>query len=80
MKTEHIDWIDGLKGVAILGVILIHCGGASLPFPLSNVGDAGKYGVQLFFLISGYLAFLSYANHNKIHVTGGGERESIQIW
>lgn len=24
-EPEHIDWIDGAKGIAILGVILVHC-------------------------------------------------------
>lgn len=66
MGNERIIWIDSLKGIAILGVIMIHSGGALLPDPLGIVARFGGSGVELFFLISAFLAF------------GSMERECIQ--
>lgn len=52
-------WIDSLKGIAICGVVMIHSGAGALPSVWGVIGNAGKYGVQLFLLISGYLAYAS---------------------
>lgn len=52
-------WVDGMKGIAISGILMIHSGGGGLPGLLGDVGNIGKNGVQVFFLISGYLTFLS---------------------
>lgn len=57
---QHRMTIDSLKGIAILGVIMVHSGGAQLPGLLGKIGNAGKHGVQLFLVISGYLAYFSY--------------------
>lgn len=54
--------VDGLRGLAILGVITVHCtilANALSPSALTF----GKYGVQLFFLLSGYI--LCYVAHTK---------------
>lgn len=56
MKKE---WINGMKRIAICGVVMIHCGGADLPSILGQIGNIGKNGVQIFFLISAYLTFCS---------------------
>ncbi len=55
---QRLSRIDGLRGLAILGVILIHSQTASTPISneiTHNFINMGKYGVQLFFLISGYI-------------------------
>lgn len=57
--TIRRTWIDSLKGIAILGVIMIHSGGGSLPSFLGLLGRNGAWGVQLFFMITAYLAFCS---------------------
>lgn len=62
MKPERLNWIDALKGIAICGVIMIHSGGSNMPSYLGAIGAVGKNGVQLFFLISSFLAFASYKN------------------
>lgn len=59
MNNSRMVWIDSLKGLAILGIIMIHSGGAKLPDPLGIVARFGGSGVQLFFVISALLTFLS---------------------
>ena len=66
-NNDRITWIDSLKGIAILGVIMIHCGGSQLPDPLGIVGRFGGAGVELFFVIS---AFLSYQSLEKVSAKG----------
>ncbi len=57
--TSHAGYLDALKGIAILGVTLVHAGGGALSGVWGAIGNAGANGVQLFFVISGYLAFVS---------------------
>jgi len=58
-KSEHIPALDGLRGIAILLVIPHNANiypdhpGLFLPFALA--ANAGWIGVQLFFVLSGYL-------------------------
>ena len=54
--------LDGLRGVAVLGVVMFHVGSfASLPDhrhwsrPAAAIIWTGQWGVQLFFVLSGYL-------------------------
>ena len=63
-SSEHIAALDGLRGVAILPVLLFHFGqyGHGLPLPtvaidkaFSTVFRAGWVGVELFFVLSGFL-------------------------
>jgi len=65
MDTQKFEYIDSLRGVAILLVLAIHNGqhGTSLSdiAPLFHkFSFAGRYGVQLFFLVSAYTLMLSY--------------------
>lgn len=53
--------IDSLKGIAILGIILVHSG-CRLPGILGGLANNGARGVQLMFLINGYLIFKSLDN------------------
>lgn len=47
--TKHIPYLDGWRGVAILAVLFSHF----VHFP--NYWWIGRWGVQLFFVLSGYL-------------------------
>lgn len=58
MESRSINFY---KGIAILCVIATHAGAASLPNRLGEIGANGARGVQLFFIISSYLAFVSFS-------------------
>ena len=68
-RSAKETYIDALKGIAMLGVILIHCGGNRLPGIWGEIGSLGRNGVQLFLIITGYLNWKSldkfYINNNR---------------
>jgi len=55
----RLDWIDVLRGIAILMVILIHVGTYThgLQRPITNFTDYGSRGVELFFIVSAFTLF-----------------------
>ena len=57
----RVDWIDALKGVAILMVVTVHVSQA-IPMPewAKLVGSFGAMGVQLFFLLSAYCLCMTW--------------------
>ena len=63
MMRKRLDSIDLLKGIAILMVIVVHTSQKyKLPAPIEQLCDFGQFGCQLFFVISGYMAYLSYSS------------------
>jgi peptidoglycan/LPS O-acetylase OafA/YrhL len=55
-KKDHFYALDGLRGLAVLLVLLSHSSNAGLFFqPYLNFSGAGKMGVYLFFILSAYL-------------------------
>jgi peptidoglycan/LPS O-acetylase OafA/YrhL len=55
-KVEHFKSLDGLRGVAVLFVLLSHSSNDNLFFhELFNFKHIGKVGVYLFFVLSAYL-------------------------
>lgn len=65
LKENKIRFIDALRGFAILGVLIIHCGqiGTNNYPPLfQNVILNGAIGVQLFFVVSAFTIFFTYRN------------------
>ncbi len=52
MKVSYIKSLDGLRGIAVLLVILFHF--SMVPF-VSFGFEVGWVGVQLFFVLSGFL-------------------------
>ena len=60
-KKFQIDSLDGLRGLAVLLVILSHTsGGKSFLFPHMDFSGAGKNGVFLFFVLSSFLLTLPF--------------------
>jgi len=64
-----LKYIDALRGIAILGVLMVHCAEENysfLPGIAANFIKDGARGVQLFFIASAFTLFLSmekrYAN------------------
>lgn len=67
MKFERVyektNFITGLRAIAILLVFLIHSGGGGLrqqSDAMSVFVDFGKYGVPMFFVISGFTIFYQF--------------------
>lgn len=70
MAQKKYEYIDSLRGIAILMVIFVHIGvvldNTLLYFPedtiLHKIIWSGGYGVQLFFIVSAYTLTMSYYN------------------
>lgn len=59
-KIKKYKYIDALRGVAILLVIMVHCSQRfDLPPLINQLMQIGPKGVQLFFIISAFTLFLS---------------------
>lgn len=64
--NKRMQWVDAIKGWAIVGVVLVHSSGAYiLPFPFNKICEHGNSGVQAFFIISTFLALYSYNNNSQ---------------
>jgi peptidoglycan/LPS O-acetylase OafA/YrhL len=71
--TKHLAFMDGMRGLAILMVVLYHLDEAlhvplgvhigSVWFGIKHFVDAGFLGVEVFFFISGFVLFYPYAQH-----------------
>ena len=53
-RTRHFPALDGLRGLAVLMVLAYHCPRLLLP-GVEQVQKAGDTGVDVFFLLSGFL-------------------------
>lgn len=63
--------IDSLKGIGILGIILVHCNNVIYNSAMDNVVMHGARGVQLLFIINAFLIFnslskIEFTRHNII--------------
>jgi peptidoglycan/LPS O-acetylase OafA/YrhL len=58
---DRIDFLDALRGFAILGVIVTHVGAyANVSGVARKITDFGGMGVELFFVISAFTIFLTF--------------------
>lgn len=65
MEPRKHLYLDGLRGLAILLVMLVHnrylgSGATQFPPALLEIIESGQYGVQLFFVVSAYTLMASY--------------------
>src|SRR4051812_15798005 len=59
-QVRHVPELDGVRGVAILGVMVLHfVGGLTAHGPIERIAvklsSYGVWGVDLFFVLSGFL-------------------------
>lgn len=61
---DRIQYLDYARFFAILGVIVVHVGASSsfYYFVPNSISSLGRFGVQLFFIVSGITIYLSYEN------------------
>jgi peptidoglycan/LPS O-acetylase OafA/YrhL len=74
MAQSKLDFVDVLRGLAILGVVWLHFTGMSgmmnlLPESLQFVVEQGGHGVQLFFIASAFTLFRSYHHRSALEAT-----------
>jgi len=62
VEAQKLDYIDAVRGWAILLVITCHVGGMSseMPYPIKKLTNFGWHGVQLFFLASALTLMMSW--------------------
>lgn len=73
--------INSLKGIGILGVVLVHCGLGTQEGILGSVAACGARGVQLMFIINGVLIFYSLdkIEFNKQQIIAWYKRKFIRL-
>ena len=61
-SSVRLEWIDVLRGIAILMVILVHVGTHShvQEKSITSFTDYGSRGVQLFFIVSAFTLFRNF--------------------
>jgi len=77
---RHIRYLDGLRGIAILLVIMIHTSQIvpGLPTPVRNLTFYGVRGVQLFFIVSGLTLTISHRD-KVFHLANFAARRFFRI-
>ena len=90
MEIQHsrIPALDAVRGVAILMVVATHSlsatvavtGSYNIPAPLFKLFDYGQFGVQLFFVLSGWLMFSLYTGHGDFLQSSYWARRWARIW
>ncbi|MCX3187238.1 acyltransferase [Escherichia coli] len=65
MKSKYFDtdFITGLRAIAVMMVFLIHSGGGGvrgINDYLNSIVNSGRFGVQIFFVISGFTIFYQF--------------------
>jgi peptidoglycan/LPS O-acetylase OafA/YrhL len=76
----RIQELDGLRAIAILGVLAAHF--VPLNTRVANVFGLGRFGVDLFFVISGFLItrILIGLRHGKAHLGAFYSRRTLRIF
>jgi peptidoglycan/LPS O-acetylase OafA/YrhL len=73
VSCPNLDYVDMLRGLAIIGVLLAHsaygmsaAGLHQLPFRIEWILAAGKHGVTLFFVVSAFALMRSISLRHKL--------------
>jgi peptidoglycan/LPS O-acetylase OafA/YrhL len=82
-RTAYFPGLDGLRALAILAVIFHHIVRVAGD-PLHALYENGRYGVSLFFLVSGYLICTLFLreerDHGRISLKGFYARRAIRLF
>lgn len=74
-SAAHIPALDGLRGLAVLLVLLDHASDAGMRLSAgADLNRAGKYGVYLFFVLSAFLLTLPFCQDTGPNIT------SARMW
>lgn len=81
-KSKHIPALDGLRGLAVLAVMVHHLVPNLQSFRLEKVADFGWIGVDLFFVLSGFLitGILVDSKGQSNYFQGFYWRRILRIW
>jgi peptidoglycan/LPS O-acetylase OafA/YrhL len=60
--SKKLHYVDTLRGIAVLGVILVHCG--DLASSSNAIASVGARGVQLFFVVSSLTLLMSMTSRS----------------
>ena len=71
-KLNHVKSLDGLRGVAVLMVLLSHSSNQELYLFGMDFKGIGSFGVYLFFILSSYLLDRQIAQNLLKHKTNKG--------
>ena len=64
VSSKRLDWLDALRGLAVMGVVCVHSAGVTQSTGISGkIASSGQYGVQLFFIVSAISISLTYELH-----------------
>ncbi len=66
MSKEKLDYIDAIRGLAVILVIAVHVGQSipNLPDTIKNISKMGQFGVQIFFAASALTLCISASNED----------------
>ncbi|WP_321905111.1 acyltransferase family protein [Paraburkholderia tropica] len=64
MKTERLEYLDSLRGWAILLVLICHAGGL-VNGAINQVTGEGNKGVELFYVLSAFMLFWTHYNKHR---------------
>lgn len=78
-EIQKLDWIDALRGYAVLGVVCVHCLMGKSDIWFSQIFGFGAKGVQLFYIVSAFTLFLSFYGRRESSNTNFFTRRFFRI-